>query len=199
MERAKKKKKISLNAIGLVVLAVLVAANFYVYKARAAGNTEAAALKTEISQVMQQSAMLPEPAQDLDGQLQEAKTALSGAQDGFDTPVELNEVFSFMLKTAGESGVQVLPLTSDDWKTVNLGQRYYVLNIIADAEGRLKNMETFLDGLQDGPYLAFSIADCSIKNPVPAIGQPAGEIYVTVKLKIEIYTRLQDTPEVAAP
>jgi len=185
----KKKRKLKLNTIGLILLVVIVAANIYVWRNNTAGKIEAATLNGNITAVRQQITAVTEPASDLESQLETLQTKLAAAQTGFPGTVDRNEVIDYILDTAKQYQVQVLPLVSDGWGVENIGQAYNVLSITATAEGSLKDVKSLIAALQTGPYPTLTISDCVVDRvSLTTLEAPGDDLQVSVKMKIGIYT-----------
>ncbi len=191
MEQNKKtrQRKITLNAVGLIVLVVLAAANFYVWRANTAGEAQIAELNSKIGATRQQIDQIAEPADDLAARLEEVKAELAATRLDFPSTVDRNEVIDYILDVAGACKVQILPLVSNGWMSQNIGQSYNVLIINATAEGSLKAVEAFLNSLQSGEYPTLTIPECTItRTSIEEISAGENRIYVNVNMRIGIYT-----------
>ncbi len=185
----KKKSKLTLNTIGLVLLVVIVAAFIYVWKDNNAGRLTAAAMTANITTVQQQIKAISSPASDLQSQLDTLTAKLAAARSGFPATVDGNDVIAYILDTANETQVDVLPLASGGWATENIGQAYRVLSLTASAEGSLKDIKNFITALQTGRFPTLTIPDCTVNRVLQtALEAPGDDIDVSVNMKICIYT-----------
>jgi hypothetical protein len=182
--KIKKKSKFNLNTIGLVLLVIIVTAYIYVWRNNNASQLQAAALSANITATQRQIKAVPAPASGLEPQLDTLKAKLDAAHSGFPAAVDRNEVIAYLLDTAQETQVGILPLATNGWVTENIGQAYNVLSFSATAEGNLDNVESFITAIQTGQYPTLTISGCSVDKPEA----PGDEIQVTVNLKISIYT-----------
>jgi hypothetical protein len=185
----KKKSLFTWNLVGLGLLVIVIAANFYVWKARAADEAQKTSLSGNLAAVQEQIDNTPEPAAGLDAQLAAAQEAYAATQTGFPTEVDRNEVMDYLIDVAEENSVQILPLTSEGWRTERNGQAYTVLTVKAAVYGRLDNILTLIDNLHQGKYPTLAISDCNIKRDASASpGFPGEEMLVSADISLGIYT-----------
>ena len=188
-KKNKKKSKLTLNRLGLILIVVVAAANIYVWRTNAASEMKIAELTDNITMVQQQINTVPEPADDLESRLEAVTEELAATKEGFPATVDRNKVIEYLLKTADECGIQILPLSSEGWEIEDLGQSYNVLSLSAIAEGTLKNVKIFMTEIQNGQYPTLTIPDCSVgRSGVAEISAAEDEMRVTANLKIGIYT-----------
>ena len=196
MEQNKKKKRLTLNTVGLILLVVMAAAYFYIWQAKTNASAQVIELSNNVTVVQLQAKMIKEPVGGLESKLETVKAALASAQVGFPATVDRNEVIDYILRVAGDSGIQILPLVSDGWATQNIGKEYRVLKLSATAEGRLKDVEKFMTALQEGEYPTLVISEFTVtRKNAAAPGFPGDEMQVTVGMKIGIYTTVQQVTE----
>jgi hypothetical protein len=185
----KKKRKVSLNTLGIILLIVLAAANFYVLQAKNSSKSQIDYLITNTNMVLQQTARLEQPPDDLKSRLEAVKDEFAAIQADFPNTVDRNEVIDYILEVAGECGVQILPLISDGWTEQALGQSYNVLTVSATAEGNLGDVKKFMTNLQNGKYSTLTIPQCVVaRGSAPGIPADSDAIYVSVNMRIGIYT-----------
>ncbi len=189
MEQNKKKKKITLNNIGLVLLVLMAVAYFYIWQARTQAETQVSALSSNITTVRMQLTALEDPTDNLELELAAVKAELAAAQAGFPNTLERNEVVDYLLDVAGNYGIDILPLQSYGWASVQVGQEYRVLKIAIVARGNLKNVENFMNGLHAGRYPTLVISGCEVtRADISTPGFPGDDMPVTVNMEIGIYT-----------
>jgi hypothetical protein len=187
--KSNKKSRITWNLAGVFLLVIVIAANFYVWQARAVDERLKDSLNGNLEVVQQQIDQVVEPADGLQAQLAAAQAAYAATQTGFPTAVDRNEVVDYLLDVAEENGVQILPLTSEGWKTEQVGQRYNVLSITATVSGSLENVLDLIDSLHHGKYPTLAISDCTIKRDIASSpGFPGKDMQVTVDISFGIYT-----------
>lgn len=188
-KKNKKKRKLTLNTVWLILLVAVAAANLYVWRIDTAGEEQIAGLTGNISALEQQIDEITLPADDLDAKLVALEAELALTQEGFPATVDRNEVTDYLLKTAEECGVQILPLVSEGWSEENIGQSYNVLSLSAIAEGSLTDVKKFITCLQNGRYKTLTIPDCTVeRKDTKTISSNEDEMQVTVDIKIGIYT-----------
>jgi hypothetical protein len=189
IEQNKKKKKLTLNTVGLILLAVILVAYFYVWKSGVNVKAQVFELSNNVTIAELQTKTIAAPADDLETRLNQVKAELAATQTGFPASVDRNQVIDYLLDTAGDYGVDILPLMSDGWAVENTGQEYIVLKITAIAEGALKDIEKFMTGLQNGRYPTLVISQCTVERKDVALpGFPGDEMMVIVNMKIDVYT-----------
>jgi hypothetical protein len=189
IETNQKKKKISLNTIGLILLAVIAGLYFYTWQAGTTTQTQVFETSQNVTIAALQAKMYTTSVDDLNGQLEAAQNKLTAADTGFPVTVDRNEVIGYILDIAQDHNIQILPLASDGWAAQNIGIGYMVLQISANAEGALKNVNAFMDALQKGRYPTLVIPEFSISRmDVGQAGFPGEDMKVAVSMKICIYT-----------
>lgn len=187
----KKKRKITLNHIGIVVLVIVIAANFFVWKANAAGKASAVEITNNIALARQQLSQLvePEPMADLESRLAAIQDELAATKTGFPSDVDRNEVIDYVLGIAEQHHVQILPLVSDGWSVLSIGQTYKVLSITVTAEGSLENVKDLMTTLQTDRYPTLALSECVVeRTSTDSIQSAEDNIQVRVSLRLNIYT-----------
>jgi hypothetical protein len=185
----KKKRKLTLSVVGLLLIVVLAGANIYMWKTNQAREAQIASLQSALTQVQHQVVQVTQTPVDLETQLAQVKEKLAAAQTGFPGTLNRNEVLGYMLNLAADSGVEILPLTSEGWAEIDLGQRYRVLSITANAEGTLANVKNYITSLQAGRYPTLAISDCQVgRVDFSSPGFPRDEMQVNAAIRILIYT-----------
>jgi hypothetical protein len=188
-ETEKKKKKITLNAIGIILLVIIGVAHFYLWQARTTTVAEAAALSGNLTMIHLQIGSLAGSQDDLQAQLDKLQAEMTAAKTGFPNTIDRNEVIDYLLEVAADYKVGILPVVSGGWVEENQGQPYLVLKIKASAQGSLKDVENFMTGVQAGRYPTLVITGCQVtRTDVNAAGFPGDEMLVKVNMEIGIYT-----------
>jgi hypothetical protein len=189
MDKEKKKKKINLNTVGLILLVIIGVAYFYVWQARGNAAAQVAELSDNLTAAQMQINALSVPPDDLQAQLDTVQAELAAAKTGFPNSLDRNEVLDYLLSVAADSKIVILPVASDGWKDVKIGQSYRVLNIKAAAQGSLKDVENFMTTIQSGRYPTLVITGCEItRTDIMAAGFPGDEMPVKVDMEIGVYT-----------
>lgn len=190
--QAKKKKKITLTHIGIMALVIIAAANFYMWRANAAGKASALEITGNTAGTRQQLAQLAEPpsTSELESRLTEVEAELKAIQAGVPVMADPNEVINYILGIADKYHVQILPLVSDGWSVKNIGQTYHVLSLTITAEGSLENVKDLMTTLQTDRYPSLALAECNIERTFTDDGIPPAEKNISVRasLRLEIYT-----------
>jgi hypothetical protein len=189
MEQVKKKKKLTLNTVGLLLLVVMAVAYFYLWQAKTDALARVATLTDNVTVTRLIESNLAAPAVGLEAKLEDVKAEFAAVGTGFPTTVDRNEVIDYILNMADEYKIEILPLVSDGWSKLNSGMEYRVLSITATAQGSLKDVESFMTALQAGRYPTLVITGFSVARiNTAAPGFPGDEMPVTVNMNIGIYT-----------
>ena len=189
MDKEQKKKKISVNNVGLILLVIIGVAYFYVWQARGNAAAQVAELSDNLTAAQMQTNALSVPPGDLQVQLATVQAELAAAKTGFPNSLDRNEVLDYLLSVAADSKIVILPVVSDGWKDVKIGQSYRVLNIKAAAQGSLKDVESFMTAIQAGRYPTLVITGCQItRTDIMVAGFPGDEMPVKVDMEIGVYT-----------
>jgi len=190
----KKKRKVSLNTLGIVLLIIIAAVDFYIWQANKASEIQIENLQYNIPLVQEQTGRIEAPADDLESRLEAVEEELNSVQADFRYAVDRNQVIDYLLKVAGECSVQILPLVSGGWASQDMGQSYDVLTIGLSADGKLEDVKTFMTRIQNGKYPTLAIPDCTFIRYGTGMPAAGDEIYVSVSMRIGIYT-LAAAPE----
>jgi len=188
-QNKKKKKNINLNMVCMSMLFLVIIGIFAIRNARASGDEMAAGLTGNITQTRAQIKGLPAIDKELDNKLAAARDALAATQSGFPDTLDRNGVVKYILDTAGQCEIQVLPLSSDGWFYENIGQEYNVLAISISASGSLENLKKFMDSVLTGRYPTLKISNFVVDR-LPEEGNefPGAEMMVSAYMTIGIYT-----------
>jgi hypothetical protein len=188
-EQAKKKTKITLNAVGLILLVIIGAAYYCLWQARAGTEAQIADLSDNLTVDQMQIRAIKAPAEGLQAQLDTVQAELTAVKAGFPNTLDRNEVLDYLLDVAADHHIDILPVVSDGWTAVNLGQPYRVLKIGALAQGSLKDVENFMTTIQTGRYPTLVITGCQIsRTDAASAGFPRDEMPVKVDMEIGVYT-----------
>ena len=188
-KKVKKKRWLTLNTLGLFVLVVVIAANFYLRSENSAAQKQVAGLNSNIAAARQQIDAVAEPASGLESRLEAIKAELADAQAGFPPSVVPNEVIGYIIETAEDYHVETLPLQSDGWTLVTAGQEYNTLVFNVSGEGSLGDVKRFINAIQNGRYPTLTISDFNIQRTgVDAFMPPLDSMGVRVRMKVNIFT-----------
>ena len=187
--RNKKKSRFPIASLGAFALFIILVANMIVWNKYSENQAQVDTLKNEIIQVNQQISQAVEPPSNLESRLEIAKDDLEIAQQVFPENVDRNDVVDFILNTAEECQVQIVPLVSEGWGTETAGQSYTTLKYHGTVTGSLAHATNFMTMLRSGKYPTMMITDCTIKRITgPDISVPESDIEVTIDLVIALYT-----------
>jgi hypothetical protein len=168
----------------VLVLAYLTLDYFKELKAR---NT----LVNQIDTATQTLLLLPGPAEDLAGRLEQARDdnqAAKGSVYGLNP--DTTEIIALLLKTADERHLQADPLSSEQWSKKNVGTgTYRMLPIELILSGSPADFYRFvadLENRQQFPNLA--VEEMSITRDTPS--GPESEAIFNVRLSLSLVLRL---------
>ena len=122
--RNHKKKGFPFALVGAVALIAVIVANVIVWNGYRSKQGQVEALKNEIVQVNEQVSQAAAPPSDLESRLKSAEGNLALARQTYPADIDRNDVFDFMLTTANECQVEILPLVWDGVENAGNGQSY---------------------------------------------------------------------------
>lgn len=198
-DKSKNKKPSSLMSwLGVIVVIAIIVTNIIVWRDYFAEKSQIDVLKGEIAQVNQQTSEVAQPPFGLESQLLEAQSNLTAALQVFPANVDRNDVVDFIINTATECGVQMIPLISDGWVVESRGQSYLVLRYHGIVTGTLINASNFITLLRNGDYPTMIITGCSVDR-ISGLTEYIldSNIEVAIELSIALYTTsIQQTKDV---
>jgi hypothetical protein len=189
IDKPKNKKKALFTMAGLaaIALVIVIAVNFIMWKNYGAKQIELDSLKAEVIQVKEQAANVVAPPSGLETTLETAKINLANALQIFPENIDRNDVVDFILKTAANCTVSVIPLESEGW-TIASGQPYQVLSYRSTVTGTLNDTSVFMTKLHGGIYPTMMIKDCTITRTPPLyFSVPEDKMLVSIDMKINLY------------
>jgi predicted negative regulator of RcsB-dependent stress response len=104
------KRIFSLTLLGVVTLVVIIVANVILWRNNEGKRVRIDDLNNEVSQVYQNIAGTPQPADDLESRLAAAEAELVAAQNVLPDTVNQNDVIDYIIEVAAECRVEVVPL-----------------------------------------------------------------------------------------
>ena len=189
IKKVNKKNTLSLNRIGLILLAVILVAAFYVWQAGNKARAQVETVSANMTAALAAAEDIAGPSSNLSIRLETAITGLAAAQADIPSSLDRNAIFDFILKSGAEYNVQVLPINTDGFVTQNFGLDYQVLKLSVNVHGSLKDVESFMDGLQAGDYPTLVVSGFTITRQSSGVsGFPGDEMPVSVNMKITVYT-----------
>lgn len=175
--------------LGVIAVIAIIVVNIIMWKNYFAEKSQIDVLKEEITQVDQQTSELAQPPSGLESKLLEAQNNLAAALQVFPANVDRNDVVDFIITTANESHVQMIPLVSDGWEIESTGQSYLVLKYHGTVTGTLINATNFITMLRNSNYPTLIITGCNVERVSGLYADiPDNELEVSVELSIALYT-----------
>lgn len=183
-----KKRSFPILLLGLVALVIIIVANVIVWRSYNDKQAQVETIKIQVAQVNQQVADTPQPPSGLESQLATAKDELAAALLYFPGNIDRNDVFDFIINTADECKVAIVPLVADGTWTDASGQSANVLRYHGTVSGNLSQTSEFMTRLQNGRFPTMIITECSVKRVIIE-GEPFSrdEMEVTVNFEIALY------------
>lgn len=186
--RGKKKRALSITSFGVIALIAIIVANAVVWAGYRGKCAEVSSLTDEISRVYQSIKETPRPPEGLEARLETAKTELAAAKKALPDAVRRNDVIDYILSTAEECQVQIIPLVSEGWVTDNSHQSYRILKLNGTVTGSLEQATNFISELQDGKYPTMTITELTVERlSGPDISNSENSVQVSVSLSIVLY------------
>jgi hypothetical protein len=182
----KKKSRFPIVWLGVFALFIIIVANIIVWNKYFENQGQVQILKDEITLVNEKISQTAEPPSDLESRLEIVKDDLEIARQVFPQNVDGNDVVDFILNTAEECQVQIVPLVSEGWGTER--QSYTALKYHGTVTGSLAHATNFMTMLRSSKYPTMIITQCTIKRiTAQNISIPESDIEVTIDLVIALY------------
>ena len=181
--------RLAITWLGVIAIIAIVVVNIVMWKNYFEKQSQLDILKSEVQLINEQISQAAEPPTDLESKLEKAEDDLAIARQVFPENVDRNDVVDFILNTAEECQVQIMPLVFDGWGAESSGQSYLVLKYYGTVTGKVSDTTNFLTKLRNGDYTTIVITECTIERKSgPDISIPDDDIEVTIDLAIELYT-----------
>jgi hypothetical protein len=156
-------------------------------------HNEHKALASQITDVSQTLAQIPQPPQDLEQRLAVAQASLAAEQSTFPSKMNSTEVINAILRLADACEVKAIPLITQPWSIENVGEHgYYVLRLDIIVKGSFSQLVSFLNKLENGEFKTLIVKSLSVtRASEKSEGETATEetIPVTASLSLAIYTQ----------
>ena len=145
------------------------------------------ALTAQITEATQTLAQTPKPPQNLEQRLASAEANLAAAQSAFPRDLNSTRGINAILKLADECQVRAIPLVTQPWSMVNIGQGYYVFRLNVAISGGFSQLVSFVSQLESEEFETLVVESLSFTR----VAGPTGEetIPVTASLDLAIYTQ----------
>ena len=176
--------------ITLLVLA-LIAVYYFLGTGYLKQRQEQATLSSQIADTAQTLAQMPEPPQDLEQRLAVAEASLAAEQSTLPDEINSTRAINAILELADECNVKAIPLVTDPWSAVKVGEHdYYVFRLNISATGNFTQLVSFTDKLENGKLETLILEDLSVSRTPGQPGEvvPENKIPVTASLNLAIYT-----------
>ena len=177
--------------VPLIVVLLVVYAYFGIGYLKQRDEQEALASQiTEVAQVLRE---VPQPAQDLERRLEAARASLDAEKNVLPGKMNSTEIVDIILRLADECMVKAIPLTTEQWSTVKIGEYnccVFRLDII--VQGYFSELVDFLGRLENGELETLIVEDLSVVR----VGEGSEEesvseriVSVTASLALAVYTQ----------
>jgi hypothetical protein len=185
----KKKKKIHWMLLGAAALVVIIIANIFVWRGSLDKQSQVDALKAEVTQVNQQiSQGVSPPSTDLTSELTQAENDLTEALQVFPSHINGNDVIDFIISTAAQCHVELVPLAFDGEIVDTVANSVNLMKYHGTVTGTIYQTSSFLTKLQQGKYKTLVITECNVQRIIVADNPVSGDdVLVTVDFSIAIY------------
>lgn len=150
-------------------------------------------LTSQISNVKQTLAQMPQPPRDLEQRLAAAQARLAAEQSAFPSKMNSTQVINTILKLADVCEVKAIPLVTQPWSIENVGEHdYYVLRLNIAVEGSFSQVVSFISKLENEEFKTLTAKDLTVTRvSEQSKGETVteGTIHVTASLALAIYTQ----------
>lgn len=179
-----KKRRFSIVWLGIIAIVVLIVANVFIWRNYPDKLAQADVLKAQVEQVEQQISQVVAPPSDLEAQLETAKGKLAKALQVFPANVDKNDVVDFILTTAEECQVELVPLSAEG---AGVGT-YYELRYSGTVTGKLSQVSNFMTNLHNSKYPTMVITDCTVlRIGIPDASITESDFDVTINFNVTLY------------
>jgi outer membrane murein-binding lipoprotein Lpp len=183
-----KKRAFPMMLLGAIALVIIIVANVIVWRSYLDMQAQVEALKTEVQQVNEQVAQAAAPPSGLESKLEIAKGELANALQVFPGNIDKNDIVDFILNTAQECQVQIVPLVAEGVGTGSDGQSSNTLKYHGTVTGSLSRVSSFMTKLHNGKYPTMIITECTVQRvTVQDNSISDNDIAVTVDFDITLY------------
>jgi hypothetical protein len=180
--------KFPMLLLGVIALVAIIVANVIVWRNYSDKQAQVETLKAEVQQVTQKITPAAQPPSDLESKLETAKDDLAKALLIFPANVDRNDVVEFILSTAEECQVQLVPLMAELGASGSTGS-FNVLRYSGTVSGSLSQVSSFMTRLHNDKYPTMIITDCTVqRTSVKDVTIPNNDIGVTVNFSVTLYT-----------
>ncbi len=151
-----------------------------------------AALAPQINDVALLLEQMPEPPRELEQRLASAQDNLTAEQKAFPGEMNSTQVINNILKLADECQVKAIPLVTEPWSAVKIGEQdYYLFRLNVAVEGSFSNLVSFTGKLENEVFETLVVENLSVTRITGQSGEgtvPEGNIPVSASLDLAIYT-----------
>jgi hypothetical protein len=151
-----------------------------------------AALMSQISDVSQTLALMPEPSHDLESRLETAQADLTAERSAFLDEINSTQAINTILKLADSCRVKAIPLVTEPWSVVKVGEHDYSLfRLNVSVEGSFSELVSFMGKLENEEFETLIVENLSITRTAGQSVEgavPDEDIHVTASLDLAIYT-----------
>ncbi len=184
-KKTKQKRFSMVFLLGVVVIVILIVVNIIVWRNYSDKHAQADALNAKVELVEQQISQVEPAPSDLESKLNTAKNELAEALQVFPANIDKNDVVDFILTTAEECYVELVPLTAQGGGAVGA---YYQVRYSGTVTGKLSQVSDFMTKLHNGKYATMVIIDCSVQRmSVPDVSVVVNDFDVTVRFNVTLY------------
>jgi hypothetical protein len=183
-----KKRRFPFALLGVAAIIVVIVANVMVWNGYRDKEAQVETLENEIVQVNEQISQAETPPTGLEARLETAQNELALARQIYPPDIDRNDIFDFMLITANETKVKILPLVFDGTGASDKEQSSLVMRYHTTITGSLSRTADFMTKLHQDKYPTMTITDCSVKRmsaPDPTI--PVDEMEISIDLSLALY------------
>ena len=147
-------------------------------------------LTSQISDGTAALALIPQPPADLNEQLAAAQDNLWAIKDTLHIDTNLTRIINRILRLGDETGVKVIPLSTQPWVTEQVSdQGYSVFRIEIKVSGNYTQMADFLYRLENGEPKTLILEYVKVeKAPGSLLVEGPTEGPISADIRIAVYT-----------
>lgn len=175
--------------IGVLIVALLVVYYIIGMDYLKQGN-EKEKLTAQIAADTTTLSLIPLPPADLEQQLADAEDSLWAVKDTLKIDTNITRIVNSILRLGDETGVKVIPLSTQSWIVEHVSnQDYSILRINLAISGNFTSMADFLNRLENGEPETLVLEYLRVeKEPGSFLSESPGEGPISADIRLAIYT-----------
>ena len=149
-----------------------------------------APLTSQITEITQTLAQMPEPPQDLEQQMATAQASLTAEQSAFPGKMTSTNIINAILKLADDHEVKAIPVVTQPWSIEAVGEHeYYIFRLNVAVTANFSQLVSFVGELENGELETLTVENLSVTRQPTEENAPDGAIPVTASLNLAVFAQ----------